>query len=65
MSYGKESCPEEVPGGGPQGAYLGNIEYIAQSNESANCLKKKQIGLNLLMTSPPKNQPSFSWNGII
>ena len=49
--HGKESCPEEVPGGGPQGAYLGNMEYIAQSNKSANCVKK-QIDLNLLMTSP-------------
>ena len=25
---------------GPQGAYLGNLEYQAQSNKSANCVEK-------------------------
>ena len=26
--------------GGPQGTYLGNLEYLAQSNDSANCVKQ-------------------------
>ena len=33
---GKTSDKRNVPGGGPQEAYLGNLEYKAQSNESAN-----------------------------
>ena len=35
----KKSKSQEVPGGGPQGAYLGNLEYIAQSNNSADCVE--------------------------
>ena len=35
-----ESKEKKGPGGGPQGAYLGNLEYQAQSNDSANCVKK-------------------------
>ena len=38
--HGKESKKQNVPGGGPQGAYLGNLEYLAQSNENANCVKE-------------------------
>ena len=38
--HGKKSKPRHVPGGGPQGAYLGNLEYKAQSNKSANCVEK-------------------------
>ena len=38
--HGKESKKRHVPGGGPQGAYLGNLEYLAQSNESANCVER-------------------------
>ena len=26
--------------GGPQGAYMGNLEYLVQSNESANCVER-------------------------
>ena len=36
--HGKTSKPRKVPGGGPQGAYLGNLEYLAQSNTNANCV---------------------------
>ena len=39
--HGKRSKPQEVPGGGPQGAYLGNLEYLGQSNKSANCVEKE------------------------
>ena len=35
----KKSKSQEVPGGGPQGAYLGNLEYIAQSNNNADCVE--------------------------
>ena len=38
--HGKESKKRYVPGGGTQGAYLGNLEYLAQSYESANCVEK-------------------------
>ena len=37
---GKESRKSSVPGGGPQGACLGNLEYLAQSNGNANCVEK-------------------------
>ena len=37
---GVKSKPKNMPGGGPQGAYLGNLEYKAQSNKSANCVEK-------------------------
>ena len=39
--HGKRSKPQEVPGGGPQGAYIGNLEYLGQSNKSANCVEKE------------------------
>ena len=29
-----------VPGGVPQGAYLGNLEYQAESNDNANCVEE-------------------------
>ena len=37
--HGKVSKSRKVPGAGPQGAYIGNLEYLAQSNKSANCVK--------------------------
>ena len=37
---GFESEEKMIPGGGRQGAYLGNLEYSAQSNDSANCVKQ-------------------------
>ena len=39
--HGKRSKPQEVPGGGPQGAYIGNLQYLGQSNKSANCVEKE------------------------
>ena len=38
--HDKKSKRRKVPGGGPQGAYLGNLEYLAQSNENASIVKK-------------------------
>ena len=38
--HGKESKKQNAPGGGPQGAYIGNLEYLAQSNDNAKCVKK-------------------------
>ena len=38
--HGKQSNRIPTPGEGPQGGYLGNMEYLAQSNESADCVKK-------------------------
>ena len=35
-----ETIPKrEVPIRGPHGAYLGNLEYVAQSNESEHCVE--------------------------
>ena len=36
-THGAKSRPLKVPGGGPQGGYLGIMEYRAQSNTSATC----------------------------
>ena len=38
--HDKKSKRRKIPGGGPQGAYLGNLEYLAQSNENANIVEK-------------------------
>ena len=39
--HGVESEEKEVPGGGPQGAYLGNLEYGAQSNNNTQFIEEK------------------------
>ena len=36
--HGKFSATRSMPGGGPQGCYLGGIEYSSQSNDSGNCV---------------------------
>ena len=33
------SHKEHLNGGGPQGSILGNFEYLAQSNDNADCVK--------------------------
>ena len=38
--HNKVSKEEDLTGGGPQGGYLGNLEYTAQSNKSAKSIKK-------------------------
>ena len=38
--HGTKSEKRDVPGGGPQGAYLGNLKYKAQSNKSAHSVKE-------------------------
>ena len=38
--HSKQSQESHVPGGGPQGAYIGNLEYTAQSNKNANIVEK-------------------------
>ena len=37
--HNKTSKEKALPGGGPQGGLLGIMEYLAQSNKSANCVK--------------------------
>ena len=37
--HNKISKEEALNGGGPQGGYFGNLEFSAQSNESANCVE--------------------------
>ena len=36
--HGVFSTPRKIKGGGPQGATLGILEYLAQSNNSADCV---------------------------
>ena len=36
--HGHDSKPRNFPGGGPAGATLGLLEYLSQSNDSANCV---------------------------
>ena len=47
--HGTQSKPKPVNGGGPQGGQLGNLEYGAQSNGSANCVVPDSR-FNLVMT---------------
>ena len=35
---GFNSSPRRINGGGPQGATLGILEYLSQSNNSADCV---------------------------
>ena len=39
--HGCRSVPRQINGGGPQGATLGIIEYLSQSNNSADCVNEK------------------------
>ena len=36
--HGCRSAPKHIKGGGPQGATLGLLEYMSQSNKSADCV---------------------------
>ena len=37
--HGCQSVPRNITGGGPQGATLGLLEYLSQSNNSADCVQ--------------------------
>ena len=37
--HGCQSVPRNIKGGGPQGATLGLLEYLSQSNNSADCVQ--------------------------
>ena len=39
--HGCRSVPREIKGGGPQGATLGILEYLSQSNNSADCVNEQ------------------------
>ena len=39
--HGCRSVPKHIKGGGPQGATLGLLEYLSQSNHSADCVQVK------------------------
>ena len=39
--HGCRSSPRVVKGGGPQGATLGILEYLAQSNDNSNCVNEE------------------------
>ena len=38
--HNKTSKEKAQPGGEPQGGFLGILEFLTQSNKSANCVKK-------------------------
>jgi hypothetical protein len=38
--HGCQSLPRKVNGGGPQGATLGLLEYLSQSNNSADMVSE-------------------------
>ena len=40
--HGCRSVPRKVNGGGPQGATIGLLEYLSQSNNSADCVKESE-----------------------
>ena len=39
--HGQRSVPRTINGGGPQGATIGILEYLAQSNNSADCVSEE------------------------
>ena len=39
--HGCKSAPRKINGGGPQGATLGILEYLSQSNNSADCVNQE------------------------
>ena len=39
--HGVRSVPRTIKGGGPQGATLGILEYLSQSNNSADCVNQE------------------------
>ena len=39
--HGCLSAPRKINGGGPQGATLGILEYLAQSNNNADCVNQE------------------------
>jgi hypothetical protein len=39
--HGCRSIPKDLKGGGPQGATLGLLEYLFQSNNSSDCVDVK------------------------
>ena len=45
--HNKQSKERHVPGGGPQGAYIGNLEYTAQSNKSVNIVREKKFKIQI------------------
>ena len=40
--HGYQSVPKDIHGGGPQGATLGLLEYLSQSNDNADCVGQKE-----------------------
>ena len=36
--HGEKSEQLPTNGGGPQGGYIGNLQYLAQSNTNTNCV---------------------------
>ena len=39
--HGCTSVPRHIKGGGPQGATLGILEYLSQSNDNADCVNSE------------------------
>ena len=45
--HGCKSVPWKVKGGGPQGATLGLLEYISQSNDNSDCVSERDLFIQL------------------
>ena len=50
--HGCRSVPRVIKGGGPQGATLGLLEYLSQSNDSADCVDIQLTGSSLWTICP-------------
>ena len=40
--HGVQSVPRTIKGGGPQGATIGLLEFLSQSNDNANCVSESE-----------------------
>lgn len=40
--HGCRSAPRKIEGGGPQGAQIGILEYLSQSNNSDDCVNEEE-----------------------
>ena len=40
--HGCQSVPRKIKGGGPQGATIGLLEYLSQSNNSADMINESE-----------------------
>ena len=59
--HGCQSVPRRIKGGGPQGATLGILEYLSQSNNSADCVNPMDRFKFVDDLTVLESQPPYSW----